>query len=248
MTIITSLSQKTVSAEITNLTLDITNNGIGTAYHVEVIPIDTDFFSFNNLSNIDSLEPNETAKINLTIEPKNEILPGKYPLVLDIKYFDNQQNSYSVYRSHILTYEKGYESNIEGYIENKELIDNKSTKMNLVINNLDNKLHYVKIKLYLPVELNYTLPTSILSLDFLSKRTVEFDVYDNGATAGDVYNIIGSLEYEDENYHYTTFVQGNIIVVEGKEPKEPILLYLLIGIFTILLLIYIYYLKSEGNK
>jgi len=243
----TTITSKVIDQTSTNLSVSITNNGDETAYRVEVIPLYLEDFYMNNTIVLDHLDSGETFQDIFPIYVNKSLLPGIYPIVMKLKFYDLGNHPYSILFSHLLTYKEGYESNIKGDIYPVDITANGSGTYAFYLQNLDDTPHSIKIKLYIPDEFNSTFSEQIIPLDAISVQKVDFQIINRGGLPGSSYKIYASLEYDDNIHHYSSLIEKTIPVFKETE-KTFTLLYItfLIGIYTILLIIYIL-LKRRGR-
>jgi len=239
-----TIDDKLITSSNTSLSINIKNICSETLYDIDIIPLENEHFTSNKTMKVADLKLNETQVFNLSFEPKDNTKHGKYPLILRIKFYDGRNTHYSQIYHHIITFEEGFDSNLEGRIITEELKVDGSSKIKLIIDNYDNRLHNANIHFFHSDKLTIPQTNKIVSIESLSKETIQFDIRDNSSNQGDILYVLGIIEYEYDNYHYSSVAESYIRITEN---KNPILLEFLIVIFIILLIIYIYQ-KFEGNN
>jgi len=242
----TTIQSDVIDQSPANLSVSIINDGDETAHRVEIISLSLEDFYINNPILIGDLDSGDAFQVDFPIYINKSLLPGIYPIVMKLKFYDSNNYPYSILFSHLLTYKEGYESNIKGDIYPVDITANGSGTYTLYIQNLDDMPHNIKIKLYLPDEFNSTFSEQSIPLDSISVQKIDFQIKNQGGLPGSSYKIYASLEY-DEIHHYSSFVEKTISVFEETE-KTSTLLYLvsLIVTFVVLLVIYIL-LKTRGR-
>jgi hypothetical protein len=227
----------------TIISASVIQSGDEAAYDVEVKPIESEEFNVTGSLSTKILEPGETLQGNFTIHATENILEGKYPFVIRVIYQDVNGYPFSIVASHLLTYVNGYSSSVFGTISELEITQEGSGEATLKIRNLDERSHNVKIHLYLPRELKSTITEKNISLGAREEEEIKVEIESFGAVTGSSYVILASIEYQNASYHYSSFANGMVKIVEKKE--NLYIFWIVIVIFVILLMVFIYY-KLRG--
>ena len=123
---------------------------------------------------------------------------------------------FSIVSPHSVVYLNGENSYVSGSIETVELVEGGSEEIMLVINNLGNTPKNIKVRLYLPNELKTEEEERSVTLGSRDKKEIKYRIESSGALPGSSYSILASLEY-DSGYHYTSFANGLVKIIEDKE-------------------------------
>ena len=178
-------------------------------------------------------------------------MPGVYPFALLIKYNDANGYPFSAIANHKIEYKEEQSSEINGVSENIEIDQDSSGELVLTLRNYDVQTHEAKATLYLPRELKTDKNLEILTIESLEKEEVTFQIESFGALLGSSYTVFASIEYEDGDYHYTSFSSSKVSVVKQTTQaggSNLIFLAILISVFIILLIIFaLYRIKEKKN-
>jgi len=240
----TTISSEVIYQNSTTLSVSINQSGNETAYDVEIYPLLTKDFSFDGTIVAEKLEPKEKLEGFFSIYINEDILQGNYPAVILINYSDAKRNLFSTLSSTLLTYKTSNNSLVHGIFSSSKLTKNDLGEITLNIENLDDRAHEVKINLYLPPELQSSFTQEIMPIDLVSNEKIIIELESNKALSGASYSILASLEYDEDNFHYSSFAYGTVNIAEGK--TISINAWVAIAIFIILLVVYIYY-KWKGK-
>lgn len=253
--ITTNISSGTLNQNSTNLSLSVIQNGDEAAYQIELEPKVPDGFQVNRSITASILEPGEKLNGNCTITVNETLHPGKYPIVFLVKYHDANQYPFSMVAQHLLTYENGSNSKVYGTISETKINEDGSGTTTLTVRNLDDQPHQIEMNLYLPLELKGALNKENISLNAKEEKEVEIEIESFGALAESDYTIFASLEYEHQNYHYSSFANGQVEITEKdnteKRKNNNYFIWILVGLFITLFLVFIYltvWKKKRGNK
>jgi hypothetical protein len=239
----TTITAETMSQNTTKLHVRLLNSGDEAAHNVQISSLTGDFKT--DVINTGVLEPNKPFEGDLNITNIKEINPGTYSIVVLTDYADANGYPFSSISRVDLTYKTQTYSKVSGIISELTLSGKESKKLVLTVRNLDDVTHDVKVKLFIPRELKVNDEERNLTIESKEEKTLNFDVSSFSALSGSSYVVLVSLEYEQDNLHYSSFAQSMINISEKKSPTIPTWLPILT--FIVLLIIFVYYFK-RGKK
>jgi len=243
-----SLTTQTLTEESINLTVLIENIGGDSIFNIEAFPLTSTIFSINGSLFLENLNPGASHEEIFSIFLNKSILPGKYPIVFLVTYYDKMYDKYTLYAKHLLTYVDGFDSLIAGSLNNLNLDKNQEGTLNIIVSNLENNYKEIDVNLYLSEEFKTTTKNITLIADSINNYFVNFIVKAPEFPSGEEYATLASLEYDLGGYHYCTFAESNIVVFQQNEIEEKSnILIIFVLIYVALLMIYIY-LKFGGKK
>jgi len=246
ISITTTITTDTMTGGIAKTHVKLLNSGDETAYNVQVSLI-TDTFKTDQIY-VGNLDPKIPFEGNLNITKTKEIPSGSYPLVVLTDYSDANGYPFSSVSPTYMTYKNPTVSKVSGAFSELSLSGKESKKIELTLRNLDSIKHDLKIKLILPRELKVEQEDKNLSIGSKEEKKLDFDVSSFSALAGSSYVVLASIEYDDNNLHYSSFAQTIIkIIEEGKVNTIPLPSYWPVGIAVVLILIFLYY-QISGRK
>jgi hypothetical protein len=243
----TTITTGTMTEKATKTNVKLLNSGDETAYNVQVSLV-TDYFNTSQVY-VGNLDPNTPFEGNLNITRKKEILPGIYPLVVLTDYSDANGYPFSSISPSNMIYKTNTVSKVSGVFSELSLSGKESKKLSLTTRNLDSMPHELKVKLILPRELKAVNDNGVLSVGSKEEKKLDFDVSSFSALAGSSYVVLASLEYDDNNLHYSSFAQTIVKITEEKSSLSlnlpswfPIL------IVIALIAVFLYYQFRKGKK
>jgi len=231
----------TVSAEImlkenSTVSIELLNSGDEPAFNLK-LSFTSECFNSEPIY-IQKLDPGKSFKGMINVSLKKEIGEGNHPLVLFTDYTDMNGYPFSSVSPLMIVYKTPTISRVSGILSDVNL--NKDTKkLKLILRNLDEVEHEVKVRLFLPRELDCDKTEMNISLEPKSERTLEFRVSNLGALEGSSYVVLASIEYEEANKHYSSFANGMVKITEKKHANFPEWLPFLS--IALLFMIFIYY-------
>lgn len=239
----TEVSTDPLIENSTKTHVKLLNSGNEAAYNIQVSLILPPVFS-TSPEFIGTLNPNKPEEVDFNINLIGETLPGNYPLVVLTDYADANGYPFSSVSPSFIVYKNQTNSKVSGIISELMLSGRESKKLTLSIRNLDDVEHDMDVKLILPREIKVVDKKKEISIGPKQEKSLDFEVSSLSAISGSTYVILASMEYEDENLHYTSSVNG-IIRIDGETTsKEPegtsILAYVILFISIIIVLIYAY--------
>jgi hypothetical protein len=197
---------------------------------------------------LENLNPGASHEEKFPILLNKSILPGKYPIVFLITYYDTNYNKYTLFAKHLLTYVTGFDTLIDVSINNLNLNKNEKGTLNLIVSNLDNYYKEIDINLYLPDEFTTNNKNTTLIADSINNYILNFIVQAPEFTNIEAYKILTTLEYDLGGYHYSKLAESTIEIIQQNEKEEKsnnLIIFILI--FVVLLILWIY-LKFGGKK
>jgi hypothetical protein len=240
----TTVSSDIFTGNTGSIQIKIMNSGDEAAYDVQISLL-TDVFESEPI-HVEKLNPNEQIEKNFEISLTRTIPAGKYPVPVVVDYADANSYPFSSVSPAYVIYKTKTTSTISGLIPEVTLIGKESKKLTLSIRNLDDKNHDVDVKLILPREIKVNDEKNTISIGSKQERSLYFEVFSLSAISGSTYAILASMEYDDDNLHYTSFANG-IIKIDGgttsktKGPEQTSsLAYIILIISMVFVLIYAY--------
>ncbi len=226
----------------TELEVKLVNSGDEPAYQVQVNFVLPSGFQAPPIS-VGNLEPNKpyTKKATLKID---EIVPGTYPLGVLTYYQDANGYPFSSPSFFPIVFQEVTASSVFGALQPLTLSGQETKEATLKVRNLDNAPHQVKATLFLPRELVSTANEKILDLAAKEEREITFDVSSFGALPGSSYPLFVSLDYKENNLHYSSLARGTVSIVEKKEAFTLPEWFPLAALGVLILIVVIYQLKK----
>ena len=247
ISITTTITTDTMTGGIAKTHVKLLNSGDETAYNVQVSLI-TDTFKTDQIY-VGNLDPKIPFEGNLNITKTKEIPSGSYPLVVLTDYSDANGYPFSSVSPTYMTYKNPTVSKVSGAFSELSLSGKESKKIELTLRNLDSSQHDLKVKLILPRELKVVNDNKNLSIGSKEEKKLDFDVSSFSALAGSSYVVLASIEYDDNNLHYSSFAQTMVKIIEEKSPFTfNIPSWLPILIVGILIAIFLYFQFRKGKK
>lgn len=234
-------TKKVFDQNSTNISVSIIQSGDEAAYDIDAYSFVSEEFSADGSLNATTLNSGETLQGDFTISVNENVLQGTYPFVVLVRYYDaNRNHPFSLVASHLLNY--GEESSSDVYAEFSEELEitgKDAGEALLTIRNIGYSQRYVKLKLYLPIELKSDVIEKNVIVGPRDEKEIKINIESFGATTGSSYGILASLEYEDGDFHYSSLVAGRVEIVEEKENSYIFLIAIVA--FIVLILVFIYY-------
>jgi len=144
------------------------------------------------------------------------LLQGSYPLVVYLNYADANSYQFSSVSPTIIRYARATTSKLRGSISDAELTASGETDLVLNVGNSDYKAHSVNVRLNLPNELATENYQRQITVEPAKMKELKLPIKSFGALAGSNYLVFASLEYEEDNMHYSFIASGKVAVVEKK--------------------------------
>ncbi len=242
----TTISTVTMTGKSSIIQVKLLNSGDETAYNVQFSLIN-DSFNADKLY-VGNLDLNIPFDGNLTITKTKEILPGNYLLVFLTDYADANGYPFSSISRTDLTYKTPSKSLISGNFGELTLSGKQIKKLVLSVKNLDSTSHEVKVRLFLPRELKSDNDNRVLSIPSKEEKKLDFDVSSFSALAGSSYVVLASLEYDENNEHYSSLAQTMIRITEDKGISFNLPSWLPIIVVVGLIAVFVYFQFRKGKK
>jgi hypothetical protein len=242
-----SISSEISDIEIGDTTghssISIKNNGDEAAHEVS--------FSFNlpegfvgEETFIGRLDPGASFEMKFNVTSSENVLVGTHPSTVIVSYKDANSYPFSAITPFNIIYKKRTSSRVFGIFQDLTLTGDEPEKLSLSIKNPDNEAHKLKLRLYLPRELDVDEQEKTITIGPSEEREVDFSVSSFSALPRSTYAIFASLSYEKNGEIYSAFARGLIHVVE----KKPFFTSQKLGIsFLVLILIFIIYQVKAGK-
>ncbi|MDY6862585.1 MAG: hypothetical protein SV062_06295 [Thermodesulfobacteriota bacterium] len=181
---------------------------------------------------------NETFSAHLKT-PLRVKLPGRYPLIVYVYFYDANQYRFSALSYNTYFYNEDVNSAVFAKGENITL--GEQGKLKLKIFNRDEKDKDITLRLILPGELSAGEGEKKLPIKGRSKYDTSFSVTNLSALEDAKYPVFTILEYEENGRHFTSITPGKIKIVK-KEEENIFKKYgvILAGLGIILLIIFIF--------
>jgi hypothetical protein len=246
----TTISTEIMSKILTEVRVKILNSGDEAAYSVQAsILLPDDFVVNPNTNYVGVLNPNEPKELKFNVSLKNHVYEGTYPLIVFVDYTDANGYPFSSVSPNYITYKTNTFSKLSGIFSELSLSGKESKKITLTLSNLDSIPHEVKIKLFIPRELKVLDDSRVLSVKSKEEKKLDFDVSSFSALAGSSYVVLASIEYDDNNLHYSSFAQTIVKIIEEKSSISLDLpSWSPIAIIVILIVNFIYFQFRKGKE
>jgi len=240
----TTISTDIMTNDTTKIHIKLINSGDEPAHDIQVSLLTKDFSADPII--IGKLNPNEPFEKDFNVVLIEEILPGSYPILILTDYADANGYPFSSVSPSSIVYKTPTVSKVSGLINEVSLTGKESKKLTLSIRNLDDVEHDVNIKLVLPREIKVDEEGKKVLIGSKQEKSLDFEVSSLSAISGSTYVIVASIEYEVNDLHYSSFVNGIIRIDGGIKPKTKesegtsTLAFIVLFISIIFVLIYAY--------
>lgn len=249
----TSTGERITEGDSTIIGVRLINTGDEAAHDVRISLLLPAGFSANELKP-GRMEPDKPYEGEFTVSIDGDVTSGTYLVAILTDYRD--ANSYpfsSVTQSFINLGEMTY-SDISGTLSKISISPEGSASTALRIRNQGDEKRNLRVRLFLPRELATDVETYELELGPGAQEEHRFKISSFGALAGSTYIVFASMEYDEDNLHYTSTTSGMVeIVTEDEAPAETedegnpfgflggldTTLLLLIGSFLLLVVIFV---------
>lgn len=156
-----------------------------------------------------ALLPNEpySETFNTTVEYQK---PGRYPVIVTVDYTDGNQYPFSALSIVHLNYQENIVGRVVGDIGSASIDSSGSVKLR--IRNLGQTEERLKARLITPRELSVSPATRELRIRPNGEESLSFKVRNASALPGSQYQVYAVLDYEQDNYHFSNIVGGQISV------------------------------------
>lgn len=239
----TTISTDLMTENTTKIDVKLSNSGDESANNVEISLI-SDFQS--DPVYVGTLTPNMPFETELNVSLKEDIQPGKYPVVVLVDYSDANGYPFSSVSPGSIVYKTPTVSKVTSMETELSLSGKESKKLTFTVRNLDDVSHETDIKLILPRELKVDDEVKTITIQSKEEKEIDFDVSSFSALSGSSYVVLVTMEYENEGLHYSSFGKGIIRITE-KSDLVVLPDWLPISFIVILILVFIYY-QFRGKK
>jgi len=245
----TSTSEQISVGNSTVLNITLINSGNEPSFNTRLGILSKDFNSSELY--IGTFKQNAPFHGQIPINIGGDITPGKYPIIVFLHYTDSNRYPSSMVFPANIQYKLDPITKVHGALSEINLTANKSKQLYLEIRNLDTMQHNVTVRLFLPDELNsdkWEKTVLIMPKDIV---VTNFEISSLGALPDSRYTILATLEYEENNIHYSSIAQGYVIIVQreisGFKSQSNNLFVGLIVSFFVLITLFLY-LKFRAKK
>ena len=237
----------------TDMNITLINSGDETAHDVGLSFITPDGMSSEDFF-VGNLIPNTPFNSTVYVNLSDNMAPGRYNIVIITDYRDANNYPFSAVSVRPVMVKRSTISKLSCMISGPTIAENGNGDLKLVVRNLDNVPHNVRIRLFLPRELKIDNDEVRIELKPKDKKELKFRVENLAALPGSSYFVFASLDYEEETLHYSSIGTGIIKIVEegtiqdsGAEIQlDPPFLFL-VFIFIILLVIFLFFKFAKGD-
>ncbi|MFH1106161.1 MAG: hypothetical protein V1731_03045 [Candidatus Aenigmatarchaeota archaeon] len=162
------------------------------------------------------LYPNERIYGLINVDPKAEMIPGKYPVFVMVEYEDANSYPFTAISPAFFVYKTQTSSKVKGVASEITISEKESGKISVRLMNYDDAPHNVSIGLMLSRELKFERGKKTVVMEANGDGTVEFDVAHFSALAGSAYPAFVSIEYDSGGLHYVYFVRGLVKISKSE--------------------------------
>lgn len=208
---ITTETTVSIQGNTANIQVSVTNKGDEPAYRVKINADIDGKITTGPLRDI--LDVNDKYTESLTI-PVGFKRPGTYPLILHVEYADKNLYPFTALSFIDVVYQGGANSKVRGEPITSSLTD--KGVLPVKVKNLDQVEHRIAVRLVLPQEITAAASEKEVIVKPGLEETVAFDLKNISALPGSNYQIFATLSYEDDQYHYTSGIGGNVYIEEEK--------------------------------
>jgi len=230
---------------LTSVNVSVMNSGDEAAYNVKISPILPRGFKADEIF-VGTLEPNTRVEFKMNVSLIAPAKRGTYTMGILTYYEDANGYPFSSISPNYLIYKEASSPRIFGRMEHAKLTEEGSTVLKLKLLNKDSREHEIKVTLFLPNELITDAENKTMLLPPYSERVAEFRVSNFGALAGSTYVVFASLDYEDNETHYSRFVTA-LITVE-REERSSLLIAIAVVLCIVLVGVNIVYKFRRGGE
>jgi hypothetical protein len=136
--------------------------------------------------------------------------PGRYPVIVTVDYTDGNHYPFSALSIVHLNYRENIAGRVVGEIGPASVGSRGSVR--LTIRNLGQTEERVNARLVTPTELSASPATKTLRVKPSGQEDLAFTVRNASALPGSQYQVYAVLDYEQDNYHFSTVVGGRVSV------------------------------------
>ena len=255
----TSTGERITEGDSTVIGARLLNTGDEAAHDVRISLLLPEGFSANELKP-GRMGPDMPYEGNFTVNIDSDVVPGTYIAVILTDYRDANSYPFSSVTQSLINIGEATSSDISGTLSKIRISPEGSAATTLRIRNRADEKHRLRVRLFLPRELETDVENYELELGPRTQEEHRFEISSFGALAGSTYIIFASMEYEEDNLHYTSTTSGIVEIVteddvpEGNGSGPGILdrldmpLLLLIGSFLLLVIIFVALSTKSKNE
>jgi len=266
ISISTSVSvENLVRGDTTQVGVKLLNSGDEPAYDVRLSLLLPEGFSADELTP-GRLDPEKPYTGNFTVNIAKNVISGSYPIVILTDYRDANSYPFSSVTLNSLNIRERTSSDIFGVLSRIRMSPDGSAVTTLRIRNRGNEKHKLKVRFFLPKELEVRPEHYELEIGPRAQKELKFKISSFGALTGSTYVVFASIDYDEDNLHYSSTASGTVEIVnedelppasdDGENPLEflekiDLTLWLLLGSFLLLLIVFAGLLirsRLEGKK
>ncbi|MEM7827005.1 MAG: hypothetical protein QXQ40_02150 [Candidatus Aenigmatarchaeota archaeon] len=204
------------------------NLGNEAAFNVVLSILSEDFES--DTISVGTLNPNDPKELNISLSPKEGLLPGSYSVGILVQYEDANGYRFSSVSPNRITYKTYTISDAYGLIESLNLSEKGSLRIR--IRNAGEKEHNIRIRLYTPNELVASEKEKYILIRPKEDKEIAFSIFNYGGLLGSSYVVFASLDYWND-LHYSGIARG-MISIQKKDYS-----FFFIGLALVLLSIFV---------
>ncbi len=245
-------TERIIRGNSTSMGVRILNSGDEAAYNVRISLLLPEGFSANELEP-GRMEPDEFYEGNFTVDVPGNVTPGTYPVAILTDYGDANLYPFSSVTQSFINIGEMTPSDISGTLSKIRIDPEGSAVTTLRLRNHGDKKHTLKVRLFLPREIETDPGYREIELGPRESGEIKFRISSFGALAGSTYIIFASMEYEVQNLHHTSTTTGIVEIINedelppGRERGNPLdflgrldmTLLLLLGSFFLFIIIFI---------
>ena len=212
-----------ISGNETRINITTTNFGDEPAHDVRLSLLLPDGFMSESIM-FGRVDANEKRSGSFVVSIDPDVLPGGYPVILLTDYKDANAYPFSAVSTDncYMFIKKKTSSNIYGRIPEVSLTGTVPGGFDIEVfnGNLDDTEQEIHVRLFTPRELRLNpggganARESIL-LNAGESRKLSYEISSFGALPGSTYAILATLDYAEDDLHYSSFCVGKVSVDGG---------------------------------
>lgn len=186
---------------------------------------------------VPSLAPKEMCSSEFDF-PLAIQVPGKYPVVVTVRFSDANGHPFSSITCSDFSWKEDTSSGLFGEIKNVRILNKSSLR--LMLSNMDEKKHDLKIRIIAPREFTVRPSAKQFVIEGRHRAGLGFTMDNFAALPGSRSPVFAACEYEEEGRHYLVILNGMIDVVAepvlGKFGEPPLFVLLIVTIGAVIVL------------
>ncbi len=219
------------------LNVTVLNTGDEPAYDVQVDLVLPEGFTAEP-AHLGVLNPNAPQTHSYTVSVNDSVKPGTYAVVLKTHYTDANAYPFSTISPLFIRYMNPTPFRLRGAVEELKITPEQGGDLRLEVSNLDEKPHDVTVRLHLPDELAANYYVRDIEVPARGISRLSFPVKSFGALPGSSYVVFATMDYAEEDFHYSAAANGMVSIVEAGEGGLPPWTPLLILAALVVVLLY----------